>query len=352
VVALFSGIITAVLGVLIARPIAELVKIDPEIIDMTVLYLRIYFCGLPFIALYNFAAATMRGMGNTKGPMLCLMISGAVNVLLNIVFVIFCGMDVDGVALATVISQLVAAVMIIGMLRKTEIGVSFRNLGFEKKIFGYTVKIGVPAGIQGMVFAVSNTIIISAVNSFGAAATSANTIAGQVDSIIYVVINAVTQTVITFTSQNIGANKPQRLNSVFANGLFVAITASVVLTIAAYLLKDFLIEMFAPGNREVKAFAVIKFKYVIIPYFTVSFMEIATGMLRGMNKTLISMIMCIVGVCGFRILWLLCIFPMNRTLEFLYISYPVSWVATGVINIIACMIMKKKICESNRSFLL
>lgn len=349
IIGFVSGIATAILGIFVARPIAELVKIDSEIMDMTVLYLRIYFCGLPFIALYNFAAATMRGMGNTKGPMLCLIVSGAINVLFNIIFVIGCGMDVDGVALATVISQIVAAVMIICMLKKSEIGVDFRNLKFEKKILKYTVQIGVPAGIQGMTFAISNTLIISAVNSFGAAAASANTIAGQVDSIIYVVINAITQTVITFTSQNIGAKKPERLNGVFINGLIISTSMSFILSMIAYVLKDMIIDVFAPGELEVKQFALIKFQYVILPYFTVALMEIPTGMLRGMNKTLISMAMCILGVCGFRILWLLLIFPMQNTLQCIYVSYPVSWVATGTINIIAYLIAKKKLSQTINS---
>lgn len=346
IIALVNGIFTAVLGLLIARPVAELVKIDPEIMDMTVLYLRIYFLGLPFTALYNFAAATLRGIGNTKGPMLCLIVSGSVNVVFNIIFVMFCGMDVDGVATATVISQIVAAVMVIYMLKKSEVGFSFAKLGFEKNILKNTIKIGVPAGIQGMVFSISNTIIISAVNSFGAAAASANTVAGQVDAIIYVIINAVTQTAITFSSQNIGARKTERLHSIFANGLLISLTASIVLSAISYIFKDAIIEIFAPGNAEVKEFAIIKFNYVIIPSFTVAFMEIATGMLRGMNKTFISMLMCILGVCGFRIAWLMWIFPMHRTFDFIYLSYPISWVATGAINIIAYLYAKKHLCDA------
>lgn len=346
IVALISGILTAVLGVLIAEPIARLVKIDPEIIDMSVLYMRIYFLGLPFTALYNFAASTLRGMGNTKGPMFCLIVSGAINVIFNILFVMGFGMDVDGVALATVISQMVAAVMILGMLKKSRIGLSFKNIKFDKKIFKYTVKIGVPAGIQGMVFSLSNTIIVSAVNSFGASAASANTIAGQVDAVIYVIINSVTQTVITFTSQNIGAKKPERLNMILKNGLIISVSAGIILAAIAYLLKDIIIEVFAPGDAAIRDFAIIKFQYVILPYFTVALMEMPAGMLRGMNATFAAMVMSILGVCGFRILWLLCVFPLNRTLEFIYVSYPVSWVGTATVYFIAYIILKKKLDTS------
>lgn len=343
VVALVSGILTAILGIAIAKPLAQLVKIDPDIIDMTVLYMQIYFAGLPFIAIYNFMSSTLRGIGNTQGPMLCLIVSGAINVIFNIIFVMFCGMDVDGVALATVISQLIAAVMIVVMVKRSTIGLSLKNIHFDRKIFKNTVRIGVPAGIQGMVFAISNTIIISSINSFGPEAASANTIAGQVDSILYVIINSVTQAVITFTSQNIGARKPERINAVLKNGLLIAVVSGTLLAAISYVAKDFIIECFAPGNDVVKEFAVIKFQYVVLPYFAVALMEIPTGMLRGMNATFIAMVMTVLGICGLRILWLLFIFPMFGTLQSLYVSYPISWIGTAVVNFIAYIHLKKKL---------
>ena len=165
------------------------------------------------------------------------------------------------------------------------------------------------------------------------------------NDIIYVVINAITQTVTTFTSQNIGAKKPERLSGVFKNGLLISMSMSFILSVVSYLAKDLIIEVFAPGDAVVKEFAVVKFQYVILPYFTVAFMEMPTGMLRGMNKTFISMVMCILGVCGFRILWLLLILPMQNTLQCVYVSYPISWVATGVINTTACLIAKKKLSK-------
>mgnify|MGYP004602401889 CR=1 FL=1 len=343
VTALLSGILAGLLGIFIAAPVAEVVRIDPEIIDMSVLYMQIYFLGLPFTAIYNFAASTMRGIGNTKGPMVCLVVSGMVNVVFNVIFVKYCGMQVEGVAIATVISQVVSAVMIICMLKKSRVGFSLKEMKPDKNIFKYTLKIGIPAGIQGMIFNISNTITISAVNSFGAAAAAANTVAGQIEGIIYVAINSITQTVTTFVSQNIGAQKPERLNKILVRGLAISIVGGILMSAGFYVFRDFFNELFAPGDADVAKYSLIKFDYVIIPYFLVAFMEIPAGMLRGMNETFIAMLMSLLGVCGFRVVWQLLIFPMHRTLGFLYISYPISWLGTGLVYFAAYIILKKRL---------
>lgn len=346
ILALISGFLSGILGIIISNPIANWVKIDSEIIDMSVLYMRIYFIGLPFTSLYNFAASAMRAIGNTKGPMVCLIVSGAINVIFNIIFVKFCAMGVAGVAIATVISQIISAVMMIYMLKNSVIGISIKNIMFDRKIFKYTIKIGIPAGIQGMVFSLSNTITISAVNSFGAAAAAANTVAGQVEGIIYVALNSITQTVTTFTSQNIGAKKPERLNPIIFRGFAITIIGGLILSLISYIFKDFIINLFAPGESDVWKYAIIKFQYVILPYCAVGLMEIPAGMLRGMNATFTAMVMSILGVCGFRILWQLCIFPMHHTLDFLYISYPISWIGTGLVYLIAYIVLKKRLNRS------
>ena len=346
IIALIAGILVGVLGFFLAEFMAKLVKLDPEIIDMSILYMKIYFLGMPFAALYNLISSTMRGIGNTKGPMVCLIVSGMVNVIFNFIFVKFFGMGVAGVATATVISQIVSVVMIIYMLKKSPVGVNFKNITFDKNIFKNTVKIGVPAGIQGMVFSFSNTIIISAVNSFGAAAAAANTISGHIENTIYVALNAITQAVITFTSQNIGAKKPERINKIMLRGYIISATAGLAMSMVAYLLKDQFIELFAPGEADVKAFATIKYTYVVLPYFIISLMEIPAGMLRGMGATFISMLMSVIGVCGVRIVWILSVFPIFNTLESLYVSYPISWVGTSVAYLIAYIILKKRLDKS------
>lgn len=343
VTAIISGFLIGLLGFVIASPLAIFIQLDSEIIDMAVLYMRIYFLGLPFASLYNFAASTLRGIGNTKGPMICLIVSGLVNVVFNVIFVKYCGMQVEGVAIATVMSEIVAAIMVMYMLKKSSVGFSLKDFTPKMKLFVQTVKIGLPAGIQGMLFSASNTIIISGLNSFGASAVAANTVISQVENIIYVAINSITQTVATFTSQNIGARKPERINPIFTRGLLIALIIGLILSPLFYLFKDPLIEMFAPGDAEVAKYALIKCNYVLLPYFTVALMEIPGGMIRGMGQTLISMIMSVIGVCGVRIMWVLFVFPLHRTLGTLYISYVLSWLATGIAYFIAYSILKKRL---------
>ena len=278
--------------------------------------------------------------------MLCLIISGTINVIFNIIFVKEFSMGVAGVAIATVISQIVSAVMIIFMLKRSCVGLSVKKIKFDGKILKNTIKIGVPAGIQGMVFSLSNIITVSAVNSFGAAAAAANTVAGNIEGIIYVALNSITQTVTTFASQNIGAKKIYRLNPIMLRGLLITTVGGIALSLVSYIFKDVIIDIFAPGDEHVAELATIKFIYVIIPYFTVGLMEIPAGMLRGMDETFIAMVMSIMGVCVFRIVWQLFIFPLHRTLEFLYISYPISWIGTGIVYMIAYIILKKKLEQS------
>lgn len=349
ITAIVSGIIIGILGYFLAEPAARIVKIDEQIIDMSILYMKIFFLGMPFSALYNFIAATLRGIGDTKNPMTSLIISGAVNVVFNIIFVKFFHMGVAGVAWATVISQALAFIMIFVMLKKSEIGFSFKNIKFDNRILKQMSAIGVPSCIQSTTFSLSNTIMISAVNSFGAAAAAGHSVVLQIENILYVAINALTQTVTTFTSQNIGAGKEYRINKIMGLGLLIAIVEGIVLSIVAYMSKDFFIELFAPGDLEAARFALIKYQCIVLPYFVIAFLEIPSGVLRGMGATVTSMIMSILGVCGIRLVWLLILFPIIRTPEFLYISYPVSWVATGFMYMIAYAVLKRKMTTSQPS---
>ena len=349
ITALVSGILVGIIGFFVAGPIAEMVKIDSEIIDMSIIYMKMLFLGMPFTALYNFIAATLRGTGDTKNPMLSLIISGAINVILNVIFVKYFHMGVAGVALATVISQGIGFVMILVMLIKSKIGFSFKNVAFDKRILKFMASIGVPASIQAITFSLSNTIMVSSINSFGAAAASGHAVESQIEGILYVAVNAITQTVTTFTSQNIGAGKLRRITPILIWGMVIAITESVLLSILAYAYKDFFIELFAPGDVETARFAIVKYQYVVIPYFTICFMEVMSGMLRGMGATVISMLMSFIGVCGFRLVWLLVLFPINRSPEFLYVSYPLSWIITGTMYMLAYIIVKKKMIKSQLS---
>lgn len=343
IIGLFSGILVGLIGFFLAAPIARLVKIDSEIIDMTILYMQVFFLGIPFTALYNFIAATMRGIGNTKGPMITLIISGLVNVVFNIIFVKYMGLGVLGVAVATVISQFLALVMIFVMLKKGEVGFSLKTIAFDKHIMTNTFKIGLPAGIQGMTFSVSNTIITSAVNSFGAAAASGRAIVSQVEGICYVAANSVGQAATTFSSQYIGAGKVKKLNSILWTAMGIAMTAVVIMSLGFYAAQDFIIEMFAPGDVQTAKFAKIAFDYILLPYLLEVIMEIPAGTLRGMGATLVSMLGTVLGVCGIRWIWTLLLLPLYRDCGFLYLCYPVSWIFVGVLLIIIHLGYQKKL---------
>lgn len=340
---LVSGIIFGIFGFLMARPMANFFGIDAEIIDMSVLYMQIYFLGMPFVSLYNFISAVMRGIGDTKNPMKSLIISGASNVVMNVIFVKNFGMGVAGVALATVLSQLFGLIIIAVMLKKSEIGLSLKSIRFDNNIFKKTVAIGIPAGIQGMAFSLSNGIIVSAINSFGAAAAAGNAIISQPEGIVWVAINSIGIAVTTFVSQYIGAGRGKEIGKIMINGFIISGVLGLVMSGVFWFGRDIIIEMFAPGDAEVYKFAMIKAIYVLAPYALVSIMEVPAGMLRGMGATLISMIGSIVGVCGIRWTWLLVFFPKVKTLEFVYLCFPVSWIVTGVVFLIIYFVLKKRL---------
>lgn len=347
ILALVSGLLAAFVGYFLAEPIAEIMKLDKDIIDMSVLYMKIFFWGVPFTSLFNFMAAALRGIGDSKNPMYCSVTAGAVNVILNIIFVKYFKMGVAGVAVATVIAQAVSAVMAFFMLKASEIKLMIRKLQFNGRMCRDTILLGFPAGLQGAVFSFSNTINISGVNSFGAAAATANSIALQVEQLLYAVINSVTQAIIPFTSQNIGAKKKERITKILFTGWGIAIVMGIVSSVIAYALKLPIIDIFAPGNADglksdIIKYAIIRFKLVILLYCLLGFMEIPGGVLRGMGKTMLSMIMSVVGICGFRITWQLFVFPQNHTMGVLMAGYPISWIATGVAYTVAYIIVKEK----------
>ena len=342
-IAIIGGILSGVLGIILSASMAEIMKIDPDIRDMSVLYMRIVFLGTPCVSIYNFCAALMNGMGKTKEPMMCLMISGLVNVILNIIFVMGLGMDVDGVALATIISQLVSAMLIMVFFKRNYSDFSLKNVKADKKIAVTTIKIGIPGGLQGMMFSFGNAAIMSAINSFGAVAATAGSISGQVEAIIYYVVVAFEQTVVTFTSQNIGSKKPERINIIIKNGLIISVSVCLLLGVIGYLNMDNVSELFAPGNDSVKEFVRIQLKCMVMFYSFMAFMNVFAGALKGMNKTFTIMVINIFCILVFRLIWIFILLPNFRSIGFLYISYPLSWLLTACVNVTEYVILKKKL---------
>ena len=347
IISIVSGIAAMIAGLFLADPVARMLKLDADIIDMAILYMKIYFLGIPFMSMYNFLSSALRGIGDSKNPMYCSVSMGALNVILNIVFVKYMSMGVAGVAIATVISQAFSVVLVLIILAKSEIGFRLKEISFDKKICVDTIKIGLPSGLQGTIFSFSNTINISGVNYFGAAAATGNSVALQVEGLLYAALNSITVSVVPFVSQNIGAKKPEKINKILFTGWGLAITVGLVLSTLSYLLKYQLVDIFTSSEEpalkaEIIKYAVTKFRWTILTYFLVGFMEIPGGVLRGMGKTFMSMLMSVVGVCCFRITWQLLVFPLFLTPDVLFMAYPISWIATGMAYTVAYIIVKKK----------
>ncbi len=350
IVAIVAGILCAIAGIALASPLAYLIKIDEEIIDMSILYMKIYFLGVPFTAVFNAMAAALRGIGDSKNPMYCMITTGALNVVLNIIFVKFLKMGVAGVATATVISQAVSVVMVFFMLRKSEIGFRLRKIGFEKKMCLDTIMIGLPTGLQGVVFCISTMIMASGVNYFGAAAVTGDSIVCQIEGLLYAVASSITQTVIPFASQNLGAKKIERINKIFISGLGLSMGSVAILSVVVYIFRYNIIEMFSPSSNndpalqaDIIKYALAKINWAMMPYFTLGFMETSNGMLRGIGRNVLAMITGIGGVLGIRVSWLLIIFPIFHTAEMLYVAYPISWTVIGIINTLAYIAAKRQL---------
>ena len=336
--ALFMGIAVGAFGFLAARPLLQMMDSPPDVIDGATLYVKIYFLGMPANMLYNFGAATMRAVGDTKRPMVYLMISGLVNVLLNLLLVIVFHMDVAGVAIATVASQIVSMVLVLLCLFRTR-GVTQLNLG-ECRIDGKSLKemirIGLPAGLQGSLFSVSNVLIQSSVNSFGSLVVAGNGVASNIEGFVYVAMNAQHQADMTFASQNYGAGKKTLwccLGIVTAIGLGMGL---LILVLGVPLMS-----LYNP-EEQVIACGMVRMGIIMPTYFLCGLMDVMVGQLRGIGYSIMPMIVSLTGACLLRIVWILTVFARNHTLTVLYMSYPVSWFVTFAIHFLCYMFIARK----------
>lgn len=330
------GIFIGILGSIFARPLLALMN-NP--LDLAVKYLKIYFLGMPFSLVYNFAASILRGVGDTKRPMYYLMISGAINVCLNIVFVIVFKMDVDGVALATVISQIISCIMIIRCLMKAQESYKFdiKKLTISKQELKGIVKIGLPAGIQSSIFSISNVLIQSSVNLFGPVAINGNSAAQSVGGFVYTAMNSVYHASLAFTSQNVGAKKYKNIIKIAVYSLLFVTLVGLTFGGVATIFGNHILKIYTDNPEEIKV-AMIRVVYMCLPYFICGIMDVTVGLLRGLGKSLTPMIISIVGVVGFRIMWIYVVFYKVTSfvdyndLKYLYISYPISWITTFVVH--------------------
>ena len=342
-VSLAAGILLLLVGLLGSPALLHLLNTKEDLYPGAVLYLRVYFLGMPALALYNFGNAIFSAIGETKKPLYYLCIAGVLNILLNLFFVIVFHMGVAGVALATIISQAISAFLIILCLMKMDgpCHLDFKHLKFHPEQLKSMLRIGLPAGLQGAIFSISNVLIQSSVNSFGSQVMAGNTAAGNIEGFVYNSMNAVYQTSLSFTSQNMGAKKFDRINKILFQCLLVVTAIGLVMGGGAYLLGEPLLGIYT-SSPEVVSYGLIRLKYVCATYFLCGLMDVMVGTIRGMGYSIMPMLVSLTGACAFRVIWIFTIFQMNRTLDCLYISYPISWVLTAGVHLICYFIVRKK----------
>lgn len=348
---IISGIIVGIIGFCMAERFLILMDTPGDVLDQAALYMRIYFIGVPASMIYNFGSAILRAAGDTRRPFIFLSLSGLVNVVLNLIFVIAFKMGVAGVALATVISQIISAVLIIICLLQFNgpCRLVLKDIKIYPDKLWKIVKIGLPAGIQSSIFAISNVLIQSSVNSFGSDVMAGNSAASNIEGFIYVSMNSIYNTALTFTGQNVGAKKYDRINRILVICLLTVLSIGLGMGFIALILDEQLLGIYAPNNTEVIKYGIIRLNIIARTYFLCGMMEVMVGMLRGMGKSLMPMIVSVLGVCGTRITWILLIFAQNRDLTMLYVSYPVSWFATFAFHFITFLIIKKRVVAKERA---
>lgn len=341
VVSVIGGVLVAIIGELIAEPLLTVLNVPDDVLELALLYLRIYFLGMPVILLYNFEAAIFRSIGETKMPLIALTLSGILNVLLNLFFVIVLKMSVNGVATATVLANVVSAGILYIKLIKSDkyIKVEFKKLRIDGKVFAKIMQIGLPAGIQSAVFAVANIVIQGAINSLGTVVIAASSAAFNIEIIAYNVMNSFSQACTTFVGQNFGANKIDRCKKTLFLCLIEDAIASGTAIFIVLITGKFLLSIFN-NNPEVIEIGYTRLVIIFIAYIFSMLYEVMSGYLRGFGFSLVPAILTTVGVCVLRIIWINTVFPANRTFVTIMTAYPVSLATTAVLIFIALIIYR------------
>ena len=342
--ALISGIVMAFAGLLFSRLALEIMATPDNVIDQSTLYMRIYFLGMPFFMLYNYGAAILRAVGDTKRPLLYLIISGLANAGLNMFLVIVFHMGVAGVAIGTIVSQFISCVLVLRCLYCSDSSyqLRFSRLTIKGKYAEQIFQVGIPAGIQSTVINLSNALLQSSVNSFGSVAMAGYTAANNIFGFLYVSVNSVTQSCMSFTSQNYGVRKTKRMDRVLLDCAVLSFVFSFTLGCGAYFFGDKLLRLYT-SDPDVIQCGIEILAYTTVPYFCCGIMDLIPGALRGMGRSGVPMILSIIGTVGTRIVWIFGLFPHHRSLSFLFISYPVSWILTIVMQVICFYFVRRKV---------
>lgn len=341
---IIAGIFLIFAGFFLARPALAFMGTPEDVIDQSVLYMRIYFAGMPVLMLYNFGSAVLRAIGDTKRPLYYLLFAGVINVVLNLIFVISFHMGVAGVALATVISQAISAILVIRCLILNDgmVRLELKKLRIVRDKLFKMIRIGVPAGLQGAMFSISNVLIQSSINTFGSIAMAGNTAALNIEGFIYTAMNAMHQGAVSFTGQNFGAHKFKRIGKITLLCEGMVFIVGLLLSVIVLFFVEPLLSLYSP-EAEVIHYGVIRLQIICATYYLCGMMDVMVGILRGMGYAIAPMIISLTGVCVFRIVWIYTIFKKFRTLEVLYLSYPATWLLTFLIQLIMFLIIYKKL---------
>ena len=351
-IALISGVIVAVIGLLFSRTFLEWMDTSAAIIDQSALYMKIYFIGAPFNMLYNFGSSVLRATGDTKRPLYFLTLSGAVNVILNIVFVLVFHMDVAGVALATIISQMISAVLVIVCLMRqhTMCRLVLKKLRIHADVMAQIFKIGLPACIQNSVFSISNMLIQSSINSFDVPYvavnrtpyTSGSAASSNIETFINMSMNSLYHAALNFTGQNYAAGEYKRTKKILGQCVACVTVVGVVLGAIGLVFGESLLRIYIPKDPEAVAFGYRRLVIICSTYFLCGIMDVLVGQLRGLGRSAVPMAVSIIGICGFRIAWIHTYFAAHRTWEVLFWSYPISWILTASAHFICYLIISRK----------
>ena len=347
--AIICGAFLTVFGIAFSGTFLRWMGTPEDVLPLSTIYMQIYFGGVIFTMIYNFCASILRAAGDTKSPLVFLSIAGVVNVLLNLFFVIVLHMNVAGVALATAIAQAISAILVVIALtrRMDACHLELKQMRIYKNELLQIVRIGLPAGIQSSLFAISNVLIQSSINSFGSVLMSGNAAAGNLEGFVYVTLNAFYQTMINFTGQNVGAGQYKRVYKILWYCIGCAAAAGLICGVLLWAAGPMLLSIYITDSAEAIAYGMIRLTYVALPYFLCGIMDVSTGALRGMGASVPPMIISVLGVCGIRIGWVMTIFriPQFHTPQSLYLSYPVSWTLTFVLQITAFFILMKRMIK-------
>ena len=342
-ISLIGGVILTVAGFFLCPILLRIMESPHNVIGLSSLYLRIYFLGMPAMLAYNFGSSLLRAQGDTQRPMIFLAVAGVINVILNLILVIVFHLDVAGVAIATIISQYISCALVLFCLTRETgpLHLDLRRLRIDLTALKNIAVIGLPAGMQGIVFSLSNMVIQSSINSFGDTLMAGSGAAANIEGFVYVSMNAFYQTCLTFTGQNYGAGKPKRVDRVIllCEG-FVAV-AGMVSGGIAYAFARPLLHIYSPSD-EVVAWGILRMTYVCLPYFLCGVMDVLVGALRGLGTSLVPMCVSIAGVCGVRLMWIFTVFRAVHTPQCLFLAYPISWTATALIHFCCLLFVRKR----------